>query len=85
MALRNCPVEGCGSRISSEILLCRDHWNRVPAELRGLAWSTYHDALRQLNRDGMVDTTTFLEARQAATESAARSTLVDYFEELRAA
>jgi hypothetical protein len=36
-----CPVSGCSEQIDPSRLMCRDHWYRVPRQLRDLVWATW--------------------------------------------
>jgi hypothetical protein len=83
-AMRSCPVAGCETLIADSLLLCHEHWQRVPFELRRRAWASFHGALDALRQTGRVETDAFLEARKAAADQAARTTLGDLLEQLPA-
>lgn len=34
MAIKNCEAPGCDRRISTNKLMCGDHWDKVPGPLR---------------------------------------------------
>lgn len=36
-----CPVSGCSEPIDPSRLMCREHWYRVPRQLRDLVWATW--------------------------------------------
>lgn len=55
---RECPIDGCGNRHSRSKLMCKEHWYKVPKELRDQVWSTYRN-------DG-VFSEEYMEARDAA-------------------
>lgn len=38
---RRCAVSGCSEQIDPSRLMCRDHWYRVPRQLRDLVWATW--------------------------------------------
>jgi hypothetical protein len=60
--MHECQVEGCAVMLPRHLLMCRRHWYRVPAELRGRvnqAWRAY-EAGR--------DVKTYLAVRQEAIE-----------------
>lgn len=36
-----CPIANCGAEIPSTMLMCREHWRRVPMEIRRAVWDGY--------------------------------------------
>jgi len=33
-----CPVDGCGIRVRTDLLMCRNHWYQVRGDLRRAVW-----------------------------------------------
>lgn len=58
-----CAVEGCGEIISTQLLMCAEHWHRVPAPMQRAVWQTW----KALRHGGSC------EAYEAAREAAIRS------------
>lgn len=41
--LRTCRIEGCPNKHPRNLFCCRDHWRRLPADLRKAIWATYRN------------------------------------------
>ena len=46
-ATHRCAAHGCQHDIPLKLLMCNDHWRRVPAKLRGTVWDTWRRLKRQ--------------------------------------
>jgi hypothetical protein len=57
-----CPWPGCGSRVAREQWGCRNHWYRLPKNLRDQIWRGWR------NRQRTGDLTEHMEALHAADE-----------------
>lgn len=47
MAVRTCPVPGCEVPVRPSMLMCREHWYRVPRQLKAAVnqlWQAYNNA-----------------------------------------
>lgn len=58
-----CAIEGCGEIISTQLLMCAQHWHQVPTPLQRAVWQTW----RALRNGGSE------EAYKAARDAAIRS------------
>ena len=36
-----CPVNGCGGRLGTGMMMCQFHWRRVPSALRDAVWAAW--------------------------------------------
>lgn len=63
-ATTTCAAVGCQQRITVPLLMCVDHWRRVPAALRRQVWAAYQ---RRRTDPGGYDT--HLQAVKAAVEA----------------
>lgn len=41
-----CKAVGCQQTIHAPLLMCSDHWRRVPSALRRQIWAAYHRVQR---------------------------------------
>lgn len=61
--MRDCPVDGCTARISSELAMCRAHWRKVPKELQTRVWRAWRHYLKRRTEEA-------LDAHQAVLREA---------------
>jgi len=36
-----CHARGCGVHVPPELLMCLDHWRKVPRSIQRIVWATY--------------------------------------------
>ena len=41
MTTHHCHVPGCDREVPPHLLMCLNHWKRVPQPLRNRVWKTY--------------------------------------------
>lgn len=39
--MQDCPITGCTSRISLDLVMCRSHWAMVPHALKSAVWKAW--------------------------------------------
>lgn len=61
-----CAATGCTEQVSAEFLMCRNHWFRVPQDIRNKVFQTWRRARR--------DPEAYQEARSEAIAAAAAYT-----------
>jgi len=48
-----CPIDPCPRSVPTEMLMCKEHWFKVPQDLRRQVWAVYkagdRRALREIN------------------------------------
>lgn len=59
--LRVCPVPGCETKHSRNLMMCKPHWFQVPKPIRDEVW-------RSFKGEGVLSDT-YLDAREAAIGS----------------
>ena len=63
--MKDCPVDGCETRVDAAFLMCRTHWYSVPKDLRDRVWKTFR------NGAGIYDEA-YLDAAADAIDAAER-------------
>jgi hypothetical protein len=54
MASHKCPVPGCRVQIPGNLLMCRAHWQQLPAELQARVYATYWEHNRKPNDEELL-------------------------------
>ena len=44
-----CAVTGCSEHVDPSRLMCREHWYRVPRQLRDVVWATWRSGAGALS------------------------------------
>lgn len=62
LSTHECPAAGCGRRVAWDKLMCRPHWQMVPASLR-------RDVLAAWRYGAGAGEAAYLDAREAAIDA----------------
>jgi hypothetical protein len=65
-----CAIDDCHVLLSLEMLMCPQHWRKVPAELKTDVWRTYRAWQRAVHLDDLLSALGALRKAQAAAVAA---------------